>query len=177
MPIAEWADVVFSTATFHWVPDHPALFANIFQALRSGGLLHAQCGGAGNLTRARTPATEVMALPSFAPFFVEWKRIWEFAGAGQTAERLAAAGFSDIETSLEPAPVVFSDEPSYRAFVETVVFRLHLAALPEALRPSFLDEVIQRVAQSPDGFTLDYVRLNLRGRKAVTSTPCPPSIA
>jgi trans-aconitate methyltransferase len=23
MPIRDWADVVFSTATFHWVPDHP----------------------------------------------------------------------------------------------------------------------------------------------------------
>jgi trans-aconitate methyltransferase len=39
MPIGNWADVVFSTATFHWVPDHPALFANIFEALRPGGLL------------------------------------------------------------------------------------------------------------------------------------------
>jgi len=166
MPIGNWADVVFSTATFHWVPDHPALFANIFQALRSGGLLHGQCGGAGNLQRARTPAADVMAMPAFSPFFKDWQRIWEFAGAEQTADRLAGAGFEDVETSLETAPVDFPDEATYRAFVETVVFRLHLAALPAALRPAFLDEVIQRVMRTADGFTLDYVRLNLRGRKA-----------
>jgi hypothetical protein len=41
------------------------------------------------------------------------------------------------ETSLETAPVEFPDEVTYRAFVETVVFRLHLAALPAALRPAF----------------------------------------
>jgi len=165
LPIADWADVVFSTATFHWVPDHPALFVNVFQALRSGGLLHAQCGGAGNLTQAREPAAEVMALPAFAPYFKEWPRIWEFADAAVTAERLARVGFSNIDTSLEPAPVVFSDERAYRAFVQTVVFRLHLAALPEQMRSTFLDEVVARVAQSPNGYTLDYVRLNLRASR------------
>jgi trans-aconitate methyltransferase len=29
IPFAGWADVVFSTATFHWVRNHPALFTNI----------------------------------------------------------------------------------------------------------------------------------------------------
>jgi hypothetical protein len=38
-----------------------------------------------------------MALPSFAPSFMHWPRIWEFADADQTADRLAAAGFSDID--------------------------------------------------------------------------------
>jgi trans-aconitate 2-methyltransferase len=44
MPFAGYADLVFSTATFHWIKDHPALFAGIHQALRPGGRLHAQCG-------------------------------------------------------------------------------------------------------------------------------------
>ena len=30
VPVAGWADVVFSTATFHWIRDHRALFAQIF---------------------------------------------------------------------------------------------------------------------------------------------------
>ena len=165
VPIAGWADVVFSTATFHWVPDHPALFANLFRALRPGGVLHAQCGGAGNLARARQPAEELMRRPPFAPWFVNWQRAWEFAGAEETAARLKAAGFSEVQTSLEPAPVTFTDEQSYRAFVATVVFRLHLAALPEALRPAFLDEIVNRLGPPSERFTLDYVRLNLRGRR------------
>ncbi|HEX5071028.1 MAG TPA: methyltransferase domain-containing protein [Vicinamibacterales bacterium] len=165
MPIVNWADVVFSTATFHWVPDHPSLFANIYRALKPGGLLHAQCGGAGNLAEARRPAEELMALPPFAPFFRDWRSVWEFADDTQTAHRLAAAGFSDVQTSLEPAPIRFADEPSYRAFVETVVYRVHLSALPAHLRSSFLDEVVGRAVNAPNGPTLDYVRLNLTGRK------------
>jgi SAM-dependent methyltransferase len=32
-------DVVFSSATFHWIPDHDRLFARLFAALRPGGRL------------------------------------------------------------------------------------------------------------------------------------------
>jgi len=165
IPLAGWAGVVFSTATFHWVRDHPALFANILTALAPGGLLHAQCGGGPNLAQARAPAEEVMRLPAFAPWFVDFAGAWEFADDRVTAARLAAAGFTAIETSLESAPIEFQDEATYRAYVTTVVFRLHLARLPEALRPAFLDEVVERVRRLPQRFTLDYWRLNIRAQR------------
>jgi trans-aconitate 2-methyltransferase len=164
IPVNGWADVVFSTATFHWIGDHEALFANIFTALKSGGVLHAQCGGKGNLVLARTPAEDAMRMPKFARWFADWKPIWNFADDLETADRLRAAGFTDIETSLESSPIVFEDEAPYRAFVSTVVFRLHLAKLPPELQPAFLDELVARVASLPQRFTLDYWRLNLRGR-------------
>ena len=165
IPLAGWADVVFSTATFHWVRDHPALFSNIQTTLAPGGLLHAQCGGGPNLAQARAPAEDVMRLPAFARWFAGFKGAWEFADDRVTASRLRAAGFTDIETSLEPAPVTFEDDGAYRAFVSIVVFRLHLAQLPETLRPAFLDELVERVRRLPQGFTLDYWRLNMRGRR------------
>ncbi|HEX5148335.1 MAG TPA: class I SAM-dependent methyltransferase, partial [Candidatus Limnocylindrales bacterium] len=34
LPLAEPVDAVLSTATFHWVPDHDALFANLAAVLR-----------------------------------------------------------------------------------------------------------------------------------------------
>ena len=165
IPLAGWADVVFSTATFHWVRDHPALFSNILTALKPGGLLHAQCGGGRNLYEARRPAEGLMREPAFSRWFVDFQGAWEFADERVTRERLAAAGFTAIETSLEPAPVEFEDAASYRAFVATVVFRLHLARLPDALQPAFLDEIVERVSRLPQRFTLDYWRLNLRARK------------
>jgi len=166
IPFAGWADVVFSTATFHWVRNHPALFTNIQRALRSGGVLHAQCGGGQNLAAARAPAEAVMRLPRFAQWFADWEPIWEFADHRVTADRLAGAGFTDIDTSLEAAPITFENEETYRAFVSTVVFRLHLAKLPEELRPVFLDEIVARLPKGRARFKLDYWRLNLRARKA-----------
>jgi trans-aconitate 2-methyltransferase len=165
IPFAGWADVVFSTATFHWVRNHPALFRNIHRALKSGGVLHAQCGGGQNLAAARAPAEAVMRLARFAKWFADWEPIWEFADHRVTADRLAFAGFTDIDTSLEAAPVTFENEEAYRAFVSTVVFRLHLAKLPEELRPVFLDEIVMRLPKTAARFKLDYWRLNLSARK------------
>jgi trans-aconitate 2-methyltransferase len=56
----EVADVVVSTATFHWVLDHPALFARLHDALRPSGRLLAQCGGRHNLDRIRGRATRII---------------------------------------------------------------------------------------------------------------------
>lgn len=165
IPFAGWADVIFSTATFHWVRNHPALFTSIHRALKRGGVLHAQCGGGQNLAQARAPAEAVMRLPRFAKWFVDWQPIWEFADHRVTANRLLAAGFTDVSTSLEAAPVTFEDEPRYRAFVSTVVFRLHLAKLPDELRSSFLGEIVARLPKTPARFNLDYWRLNLRARR------------
>jgi trans-aconitate 2-methyltransferase len=53
-PLAiEPVDAILSTATFHWVPDHAALFRNLAAVLHPGGRLVAQCGGAGNIASIR----------------------------------------------------------------------------------------------------------------------------
>lgn len=166
LPFDGWADLVFSTATFHWITDHPALFANIFRALRSGGRLHAQCGGGPNLARAHELAERLMRQPPFAPFFAGWPGPWEFAGADVTRERLAAAGFADVDTSLEEAPTTLATEADYREFVTTVIYHPHLERLPDpALKREFIDRVTALAADDDPPFTLDYWRLNLAARK------------
>jgi SAM-dependent methyltransferase len=74
MPFSSWADLVFSTATFHWITDHRALFRNIFRTLRPGGRLHAQCGGGANLERAHVLAEQVMRDPPLAAMLPRVKR-------------------------------------------------------------------------------------------------------
>jgi trans-aconitate 2-methyltransferase len=166
LPFADVADLVFSTATFHWVRDHPALFAGIFRALRSGGRLHAQCGGGPNLKRAHALAERVMQAPPFTSFFAQWPGPWEFADAATTAGRLRAAGFVDIDTNLEEASTTLASEHDYREFVTTVIYHPHLDRLPSAeLKQAFLDRVTALSARDDPPFTLDYWRLNLAARK------------
>jgi len=165
-PFAGWADLVFSTATFHWVKDHPALFAAIFKTLRSGGRLHAQCGGGPNLHRAHELAEQVMYSDPFARYFAEWPGPWEFASAEVTAGRLKQAGFADIDTNLEEAPTTLATEADYREFVTTVIYHPHLERLPEAaLKQSFIDRVTELSSREPAPFTLDYWRLNMQAKK------------
>ena len=165
MPVAGWADVVFSTATFHWIADHPALFAGVFAALRSGGRLHAQCGGGPNLHEAHALAESVMARPPYAAYFAGWPGVWTFASANETAARLAAAGFVDVATNLEAAPTTLDTEADYRAFVTTVIYHPHLHRLPDALRGPFIDEVTVLAAGQTPPFSLDYWRLNMTARR------------
>ena len=166
LPFSDYADLVFSTATFHWIKDHPALFAGIFRSLRAGGRLHAQCGGGPNLKRAHQLAEQVMHAPPFAPFFANWPGPWEFASAEATAERLRGAGFVDIDTNLEEAPTTLASEEDYREFVTTVIYHPHLERLPSAgLKQAFLDQVTGLSADDDPPFTLDYWRLNMTARK------------
>ena len=61
------ADVVFSTATFHWIADHEALFASLRGALRGGGRLVAQCGGVGNIAAVHAAANQAADEPALPP--------------------------------------------------------------------------------------------------------------
>ena len=166
LPFADCADLVFSTATFHWITDHPALFAGIFRALRSGGRLHAQCGGGPNLAHAHRLAERVMHAAPFSSYFAGWPGPWEFADAEATADRLRAAGFTGVDTNLEAAPTTLASEADYREFVTTVIYHPHLERLPSAdLKRAFIDRVTALAAQDDLPFTLDYWRLNMQARK------------
>jgi trans-aconitate methyltransferase len=160
------ADVVFSTATFHWIRNHSGLFRALYRALKPGGLLFAQCGGGPNLARLLQRVRVLLESPELAPHFADWSEIWEFADPPTTAQRLAAAGFVDVETSLEPAPVTLAGPDEYRDFLTTVVVRDHLRQLPgEALRRRFLDQLVTSAAADNPPYLLDYWRLNLSGRR------------
>src|SRR5437773_1415246 len=82
--LQEWhddacADVVFSTATFHWIKDHPRLFTNVHRCLRPAGWLVAQCGGGPNLAVQHERCDDLRRSERFAPFFVGWIEPWEFS--------------------------------------------------------------------------------------------------
>lgn len=167
LPMTASVDVVFSTATFHWVPDHPALFAGVFAALRPGGRLHAQCGGGPNLAEAHALAERVMGRPPFAAHFAGWTGVWQFATADETTARLAAAGFVDLDVWLEAAPTTLATADDYRAFVTTVIYHPHLARLPDRLHAAFIDAVTELAAAATPPFSLDYWRLNMAARRPV----------
>jgi trans-aconitate 2-methyltransferase len=171
LPLRSSADAVFSTATFHWILDHPSLFTSLFSALKPGGRLVAQCGGGPNIKRVRDRCEIAMRDAAFAPFYAGWRNPWEFADAETTAARLREAGFIDIHTSLEPAPVLQPDADAYREFVTHVICRHHLACLPDdVLRDRFMDEITVQAGDDRPPFELDYWRLNIDAVKPATAS-------
>jgi trans-aconitate methyltransferase len=160
------ADVVFSTATFHWVLDHPRLFANLHRALRPGGRLHAQCGGGPNLQRIHARALRHMQDPDMRASFVRWQTPWEYADAATTHRRLTDAGFVDVATSVEPAPTLMPDREAFRTFVTAVILRPFLARIDEAaLQQAYLDRICDEAGGDDPPWSLDYWRLNMAARR------------
>jgi len=166
LPFKEGFDGVFSTAAFHWVPDHPRLFRSLYESLKPGGWLVAQCGGGPNIARLMRRASVLMASEPYAPHFSGWKDSKVFADEVTTAERLRAAGFAEVETSLEPAPTVLSGADEFREFLTAVNMHAHLARLPEGrLRRRFVEELTEQAATDDPPFMLDYCRLNISAHR------------
>ena len=159
LELPELVDAVFSNATFHWIPDHDALFAALHRVLKPGGRLVAQCGGRGNIDAFRHLADAVAAEAPFARHFASWHGPWNYAGAKETAERLQRAGFEEVRAWLEPRSVT-PEHP--RDFVQTVCLVRHLDLVPDELRDEFVDQVLSR---SGEPLVLDYVRLNMAARR------------
>jgi trans-aconitate 2-methyltransferase len=151
----ERVDAIFSNATFHWVPDHEALFASLAAALRPGGRISAQCGGAGNVAAVHEVAVRAAADAGLAGRFEDWPLPWNFAAPQLTEQRLRAAGFDEVTCWLQEWPVE-PDEP--RAYLETVCLGPHLERLAPGEHERFLDAVLLRLGERP---VLDYVRLNI----------------
>jgi trans-aconitate 2-methyltransferase len=150
LPITEPVDAVLSTATFHWVLDHDALFRNLAAVMRPGARLVAQCGGGENIARVRAVLRDLGE--TWTP--------WHFAWPDETRARLEAAGFEQIEVWLHDEPVEIPSS-ELRDFLRTVILGTNLVRRAPEEREPFVEAVAERLA---DG-RLDYVRLNILARR------------
>jgi trans-aconitate 2-methyltransferase len=153
LPIDGQVDAVLSTAVFHWVPDHDALFRNLAAVTVPGGWLVAQCGGAGNVAR-------VMAV--LRTIGDGWTGPAHFETPLATTRRLDAAGYVDIECWLTDETTRFERGEPFESFLRTVVLGAHVERLPMDQRDAF----VHLVAEALDEPMIDYVRLNITARRA-----------
>jgi trans-aconitate 2-methyltransferase len=161
LAVATPVDAIFSNATFHWILDHEALFARLFDCLRPGGVLEAQCGGEGNVAEWQRALEAVEGDERFSAYLRGMPSAWNFASVGDTRDRLIRAGFevSAAGVWLEPKDVA-PREP--REFARTSGLAKHLELLPANLHDDFVDAVLGSMARP---LTLEYVRLNISARR------------
>jgi trans-aconitate 2-methyltransferase len=153
-------DAVISTATFHWIADHDRLFARLREALKPGGRLVAQCGGAGNVAAVKQAGFELAREAPYAEHLGEWPGDWNFASPKQTDQRLRRAGFTDVWCWSTRVDVDLDDPAGYLAAICLGSF---LERLPEELHDGFIDAAVERLGTP---LTIHYVRLNILARRA-----------
>jgi trans-aconitate 2-methyltransferase len=159
LPVDRHVDAILSTATLHWVPDHDALFRNLADVLRSGGLLVAQCGGVGNIESVKR---------ALATIGDGWVSPAHYETPLATVRRLDAAGFVDIECWLTDEPTRFESREALETFMRTVILAPNLERLPVEEHAPFVHEVASRLPEP----LIDYVRLNIvAGRSSREVTP------
>jgi trans-aconitate 2-methyltransferase len=86
-----------------------------------------------------------------------WDDAWTFATPDETRERLAAAGFMEIETWLHEEPTALEPGEPLREYLRTVVLGAHQDRLPAERRGAFVGAVAAGLPTPMIG----YVRLNI----------------
>jgi trans-aconitate 2-methyltransferase len=142
-------DAVVSTSTFHWVRDHDALFRHLAAALKPGGQLVVDCGGAGNIAGILAALRELGHA----------EHPWTYAGIDETRARLDAAGFVDADVRLVPRVSRFAPDELER-FLTSVVLRTYVAELG----PEDGGALVRAVAARLPRPEIEWVRLEVVAR-------------
>ena len=139
-------DAIMSVAALHWLADHNNVWQHFYAALKPGGRIATDCGGFGNLAKTLALVPQIDPDIKFPD--------WYYANISDTETLLKAAGFIDIEVSLRPHPTPLPNKQTLATYLRTLVFR------------EWNDDQIAKMSELLTDNNLDYVRLEVRARKA-----------
>jgi trans-aconitate 2-methyltransferase len=139
-------DAIMSVAALHWLADHNNVWQHFHNALKPGGRIATDCGGYGNL------ANTLALVPQIDPN-IKFPN-WYYANVSDTEALLKAAGFVDIDVSLRPHPTPLPNKETLATYLKTLVFR------------EWTEDQITKMSDLITDNSLDYVRLEVRARKA-----------
>ena len=155
LEIPEKVDAVYSSAVFHWIQDHEALFRSLHGAMTPGARLEAQCGGDGNIVEIERALEALAGDERFSPYLRGEREAWNYASVEDTRLRLAPAGFSDIR-GVDAAAAGHADGSAGLRFDRDPALAPRPA--PQELHDSFVRAVLET---APRPLVVNYVRLNI----------------
>jgi len=156
-------DAVFSNAALHWMKDAEAVIDGVWRALKPGGRLVGEMGGAGNVASVRRALHGALASRGIDPKPID---PWFFPDEAAYRGLLEARGFAVGSISLfkRPTPIPGPMEEWLDTFAETFVL-----ALPENQRDSVKAEISKSLRPAlrdkAGHWTVDYVRLRFSALK------------
>jgi len=154
---AEEFDAVISNAVLHWVPEADAVAVSVAAALKPGGRLVAELGGAGNIATIAGGIDALRAARGLPPA----PPLWYFPTVGQYAAVLERAGLEVRQASLFDRPTKLDGEQGLVTWVRMFGSSL-LSGVTDA--PGLLAELDRRLRPSlyRDGhWFADYRRLRV----------------
>jgi trans-aconitate 2-methyltransferase len=162
-------DVVFSSATLHWVKDHQRLIRNVRRALRTDGRLRFNFAGDGNCSHFLKVIREAMELDAFAPCFSDFQWPWYMPGIEEYASFVEGTGLRNARVWGETADRFFPDVEAMIRWIDQPCLVPFLACVSGEHRPPFRDFVVKRMIEETkqgDGRCFEtFRRINVAARR------------
>ncbi len=160
-------DFLFSNAALHWIKDQKTLLKGVHKALKKGGRILFQMGGAGN-ARVVFSALD-LTIPSYKRYFKDFDFPYAFYDDKFYLDLLKRHNFRDIEVNLIKKDMIHDDILAFKGWLETTWFP-YLNVLPKNLRENFLAELIENYIKlspldSQNRVHIDMVRLEVNALK------------
>jgi len=162
-------DVVFSSATLHWVKDHRRLLDVLHRSLRRGGVVRLSFAGEGNCSRLIAVLRELMEEPAYRAAFDGFEWPWYMPSVESYERLVRESSFSDARVWGEVADRHFPNVEAMVGWIDQpslVPFRQHLdAATGERFRTEVIARMTQR-SREDDGRCFEtFRRINVLARK------------
>lgn len=162
-------DVVFSSATLHWILDHERLLRNIWRSLRPGGVARCSFAGQGNCAHLIAVIREVMSSTSFSRHFQGFQWPWFMPAVAEYQALVERSGFDEVQVWGENADHWFPNAESMIQWINQPSLVPLLAHIAEGDKAAFREFVIARMVertQAADGRCFEtFRRIHLRARK------------
>jgi trans-aconitate 2-methyltransferase len=140
LPFDSQFTLVYSNATLHWVRDHRPVLTGVSRALKPGGRLLAQMGGAGNGASVIAAFNEAAARETWREYFVGFVASYGFHHPDDYQQWLRQAGLNAVVCKLIPKDMVHASVAEFIAWLRTA-WHPYTAPVPVAQREAFIAEV------------------------------------
>jgi trans-aconitate 2-methyltransferase len=139
----EQFDVAFSSATLHWIIDHPTVLAGVYSSLDKNGRLVFQMAGKGNAQDVLAVVEELISEDDCKPYFKNFSFPYGFYEPEEYTKWLCAAGFKPERVELFPRDMVLQGKEGLAGWIRSVWLPF-TERVPEQLRESFINEIADR---------------------------------
>ncbi len=138
-------DVVFSSATLHWVKDQRAVLLGVSGCLKDGGRILFQLGGRGNAADILSVFDVLTAGDRWKPYFRDFEFPYGFYGPEEYRPWLEEAGFRALRVELIPKDMKQEGREGLAGWIRTT-WLPYTQRLPAELREPFIAEIVDRYA-------------------------------
>jgi trans-aconitate methyltransferase len=138
-------DVVFSSATLHWIHDHANVLHRVRHALKPMGVMRFSFAADGNCSTFIRVVRAVMAEAEYADFFRGFDWPYYMPKVNDYHAVAARAGFRELKVWGENADRFFPDAEAMIRWLDQPSLLPFLPRVPPAQREGFRAEVIARM--------------------------------